>query len=146
MAAHSQAGEILWSNAPYALGLVAALAHRPMASAMLNEVPAAQPGDPVRGAQLVVWFKLGVIPGVTGPVMLDPATWTPVANTELAVLYRRMASIERARPPRAAWPLGGALACIAAVVAAVVCDLVRRPRHGATLPLRGTPQDRGMSV
>ena len=56
--ARTQPGEILWSNAPYTLGLIAALAHRPTASAMLNEVRPSRPFDPIGAAHLILWFKL----------------------------------------------------------------------------------------
>lgn len=130
----TQPDEILWSNAPYALGLVAALAGRPMSSAMLNEVGPARAFDPIRAAHLVVFFKVGDPPGWATHQDLAAHPLSLVAERELAVLYRQAGVAERAKRPRAVLPLGAALAAFGLALGAVVWDLART-RQAAAIPL-----------
>jgi hypothetical protein len=125
VASHTEPSEILWSNAPYALGLLAALAHRPMSSAMLNEVAASRPFDPIAAAHLIVFFKLGRIPGWVNLADLRPYPLTRVAEDELVILYRHSGATEPARPPRAAVPLAAAMAGLALLLGLTVWDLTR---------------------
>jgi hypothetical protein len=130
-AAHTQPDEILWSNAPYALGLIAALARRPMSSAMLNEVGPARPFDPIAAAQLVVFFNVGDPPGWVSQADLRRYDLMPVDEDELAVLYRQAGVAQRAHPPKAVLPLAAALAGLAAALALIVWDFGRTRQPGA---------------
>ena len=129
-AAQTQPSEILWSNAPYALGLIAALAHRPMSSAMFNEVGPSRPFDPIAAAHLVVFFKVGRIPGWVSLTDLRPYALRPVAEDEVAILYRRSGgTAEGARPPQAAVPLAAAVAGLALLLGLCVWDFARGQVH-----------------
>ena len=130
----TQPDEILWSNAPYALGLVAALAGRPMSSAMLNEVGPARPFDPIAAAHVIVFFKLGDPPGWVTRDDLARYGVTPIVERDLAVLYRQERVPERAHPPKAALPLGAALAALGLAVGTAGWDLART-RQGRVIPV-----------
>ena len=130
--AHSQPREILWANAPYALGLVAALADRPMSSAMLNEVGPARSLDPVAAAHLIVWFKIEPIPGIPGWADLARYPLARVAEDDAAILYRQSGVTQTARPPERAMPWWVAWGLVSAAVAAVAWDL---SRHDAGIPV-----------
>jgi len=106
----TQPREILWSNAPYVLGLVAALANRPMSSAMLNEVQAPVRFDPIRAAHLIVWFRLAQAPGFATEEQLRAYRLRRVGEDDVAVLYRQEESGPLAQAPRAVLPLWAALA------------------------------------
>ena len=134
VARQTSSSEILWSNAPYALGLIAALAHRSMSSAMLGEVAASRPFDPIAAARLVVFFKVGSLPGWASLADLRSYPLTPVAENDVAVLYRRTDRAETARPPRAVMPLAVAAAALATAVALTAWDLSRARQRGA-IPL-----------
>jgi hypothetical protein len=123
--AQSGPAEILWSNSPYALGLLAALAHRPTSSAMLDEVGPARALDPLAAAQLIVWFKLEPAAQLTQAAR---DALHRVAEDELAVIFRRPAPVDRARPPQAVMPLTMALSALALCVSLIVYDL-GRPRQ-----------------
>ena len=123
---NTRPGEILWSNAPYAVGLVAALAHRPMSSAMFNEVGPAQAFDPIAAARLVVFFKVGSVPGWVNLADLRRYRLIQVADTEVAALYRRTGPAVPARPPQAVMPLAAAAAALAGLAALAGWDLSRR--------------------
>lgn len=131
---HTGPAEILWSNAPYALGLVAALAHRPMSSAMLNEVRPPAAVHPLRSAQAVLWFKLSQPSGSAEAPALQALGLRPVAEDDVAILLRRQEPVPAARPPRAVLPLGAALALLGLAVGRIVWDL-RKPRHRTPLPV-----------
>lgn len=104
----TQPGEILWSNAAYAGGLMAALAQRPTSSAMFYEVQPARAFDPVAAAQWVIWFKID-LPGMPRlPRLIARYGLTLVADEPLALIYRRREGAAPARPPRAAVPLWAA--------------------------------------
>ena len=126
--------EIVWSNAPYAGGWIAALTRRALASLMLDEVPALGVRDPIRSAHLVLWFKMP--PLVGGPTMeqIRHGALVRVGETELAVLFRNPDATTRARTPRAIIPLGIALGGVAVSLGLIVWDL-RRPRHTAEKPV-----------
>jgi hypothetical protein len=126
--AHTQPGEILWSNAPYTLGLIAALAHRPTASAMLNEVKPSRPFNPIGAAHVIVWFKLERLGAVPETIDADQLRRYPLARVyedDVAVVYRQQGTLPRAVPPRAPLPLGLALGLIAAACALIVWDVRR---------------------
>ena len=126
VAAQSRPNEILWANAPYALGLIAALAHRPIASAMLNEVTASVPADPLRAAHLIIWFTFQPIPGTVTWSELKRLPLTLVAATEIALIFRQSNISQRARPPNAVLPFGVALLLLLSAIAAIIWDM-RRP-------------------
>ena len=132
--AHTAPREIIWSNAPYAIGLVAALAHRPMSSAMFNEVGAARPFDPIASAHLVVFFKLGRLPGWVNLADLRPYPLTPVAEDEVAILYQQAGVAQSARSSRAVMPLILAAAVLAVLAGLAAWDLARARQRGA-IPL-----------
>ena len=124
----SRPDEILWSNAPYAAGLVAALAHRPLASSMLSEVSAMGGADPIGAAHVIVWFKLGALPGMVPVAALSPYALTRVAEDELAVIFRQAAAHRTAHPPQAVLPLWTALALLGTAIGLILWDL-RKARH-----------------
>ena len=123
----TQPNEILWSNAPYAVGLVAALARRPMSSAMFNEVGPSQAFDPIAAAHLVVFFKVGSVPGWVRLADLRRYRLTQVADTELAALYRRTGPAVPARPPQAVMPLAVAAAALGLLAGLAIWDLSQGP-------------------
>ena len=96
--ADTQEGEILWSNAPYALGLVASIAQRPMSSAMLNEVAPAAKINPLRSAGWIVWFKF------KQPMPALPPK-TAVDDQALALIWRQPGDRMLAHPPQRIVPL-----------------------------------------
>lgn len=110
----SQPGEILWSNAPHGVGLVAALAHRPSSSAMFYEVGPARPFDPIAAAQWIVWFKIEPLPGM--PALADLIRRYQlrlVAEDELALVFRSPGATQLAQPPHAiiSWWMAFVLSC-----------------------------------
>lgn len=124
--AQTQPGEILWSNAPYALGLIAALAHRPTASAMLDEVRPARPFDPIGAAHLIVWFKLERLGDAPEPIDADRLrrySLIRVHEDDIALVYRQQAILPRAAPPQARVPLGLALGLMAAACGLIAWDM-----------------------
>lgn len=133
--AESRPGEILWSNLPYAGGLVAALAGRPMSTAMLNEVPPAAAFDPIGAAHLVVWFRIEPIPGTVTLAQLRRYPLTPVAEDQLVVVFRRSGAGRKAPAPQAALPLWVALALLGTAVGVIAKDLASpaRAQAGAAL-------------
>ena len=121
--ASSQPNDILWSNASYALGLIAALAHRPMSSAMLNEVSATASADPVRAAHLIIWFKFPQ-PGERSRFsQLSRYPLTRVAEDDLAIVFRQAGVASPARTPQAVLPLWVALLIVGVAVALICSDL-----------------------
>jgi len=130
----SHPGEILWSNATYTGGMVAVLAHRPMASAMFYETPATSAADPVAGAHLIMWLKLGPMPGVMGFAQLSRYPLMRVAEDDLAIIFRNKGATQLAHPPEAVIPLWTAGGLLLVAVGFVVWDL-RRPRHAAPSPV-----------
>jgi len=126
--------EIIWSNAPYAIGLIAALAHRPIASAMFNEVAAPHSVDAVRAAHVVVWLKIGDLPGMISQASLARYPLTLIAETDLAMVLRQAGVSISARVPVAVMPLSLAMVLLGASVALIVWDL-RRPRHPSRIPV-----------
>lgn len=123
----TQPGDILWSNAPYALGLIAALAHRPTASAMLYEVGPARAFDPLEAAHGIVWFKLERLGDAPAP-RADPLRRYPLTRLyedDVAVVSRQQRLLPRATPPTARVPLGLALGLLAAACGLIVWDMSR---------------------
>lgn len=122
--------EILWSNAPYAGGLVAALAHRPTASAMFYEVPPARPFDPVGASRWILWFKIGPQPGApTLEELRRRHALELAADEELALVFRNPGARDAARSPEAVVPLWAAFVLLCAVCVAIAGDFTT---HGKT--------------
>ncbi len=132
VAAHSKPDEILWSNAPNALGLVAALAHRATSSAMLDEVPPSRRINPIAAAHLIVWFKFEPIQGAMPTAQLARYPLTKVAEDDVAILYRQSGVTQTARPPRRVMPGWVAWVLLSTAVAAIAWDL---SRHDARMPV-----------
>ena len=131
-------GEILWSNASYALGFVTALTHRAMSSAMLSEVSATQAFDPLEAAHVILWFKFDPLPGQVSATRLSRLRLNTVFEDEMVVIYRRQDLLPFAHEPRAVMPLCGALGIVLAVVGGVVRDLGGRrgrARHSELPPV-----------
>ena len=128
----SQPGEIFWSNASYVGGLIATLAHRPMSSAMLYEVPPARPFDPIDAAQWIVWLKIGSFPGVP-PLeeVIHRYRLTQVYEDEIARVFRHPGAVRTATAPRAAlsWVIVFVLSC--GFLGLVVWDLRGLPQGPA---------------
>jgi hypothetical protein len=126
VASLSRPREILWSNAPYALGLVAAIAHRPTSTAMLYEVPARGAFDPVAAAHLIVWFKMAPLPGtprldeIVARYRLEPA-----GEHALALLLRNPAAAVTARAPLASLSWKAAFVLLCGLLAMSVWDFLR---------------------
>lgn len=107
--------EIIWSNAAYVGGMVAALAHRPTSSAMFYEVPPARPFDPIAAAQWIVWFKIAPLPDTPAlEGLVRRYQLTLVAEDEIALLFRNPAANRLANHPHAVipWWLAVVLLCI----------------------------------
>jgi hypothetical protein len=132
--AQSRPGEILWSNAPYVVGLVAALARRPISSAMWSEAGPSGAFDPVAAAHVILWFKLEEAEWLADPALLARYPLTQVADSELAAVFRNAAASVAARPPQAILPLWAALGLAGLAGGLIVWD-ARRPRHRQPLPL-----------
>jgi hypothetical protein len=134
----SAAGDILWSNASYAGGLVAALAHRPTASAMFYEVPPARPFDPIGASRWILWFKIGLQPGVPALEELRRRyALELVEEDELAMVFRNPAVGDAAHPPESVVPLWVVFVLLCAVCAAITWDFAaihdhRERTHGQT--------------
>ena len=124
----TQPGEVLWSNAPYAVGLIAALANRPMSSAMFSEVQPLESFDPIAAARLIVWFKLGPMPG-TPPLerVVRRYGLLPVADTDIAWVLQSPQPRPRASPPRAVVPLWAAVMLLCGFLGLIGWDLMRQP-------------------
>ena len=121
----SQPGEILWSNAPYALGLVAALAHRPIASAMLNEVLPLHWRDPRQAAHLIIWYKFDPIPGMPSLQRFRAHALTRVDEDDLAILFRQAGVQATAHPPQRIVPWWVAAGLLGLLLGGVVWDSAR---------------------
>ncbi len=130
----SRPDEILWSNADYALGMVAALAHRPMSSTMLSEVVPARPFDALAAAHLVIWFKYEPLPRFAG-------AWQRVAETDVVVVLRQEGSMRRARVPQAVIPFALAAAVACAAVVLIVQDLRFDSTSGVVKDARRSSHD-----
>ena len=124
----TQPGEILWSNASYAGGWIAALIPRALSSLMLDEIPSLPSHDPIRSAHLIVWFKMPTLGG--GPTVEDlrRSPLERVAETDLAILFRNPEATAPATMPQAVMPLWLALACLGGALAAIACDAWRPSR------------------
>ncbi len=129
--AHMVAGlthprEIIWSNAAYAGGLMAVLAHRPMSAAMFYEVLPSSPFDPVAAAHLIVWFKIGSLPGIpTLPSLLQRYPLRLVAEDALAFLFRNPGATQLAQTPQAAIPLLVAFMLLCGLIGLILWDFHR---------------------
>ncbi len=124
----SQPGEILWSSLPYAGGLLAVLAHRPMSGAMFYEAPPAHAFDPIAAAHLIVWWKIDPLPGT--PTLAQIRQRYPldlVAEDQLAFVFRNPRAGTLAHPPHAILPMGVAFVLLCVVLGFVVRDF-RRPQ------------------
>ena len=134
VALKSRPREVLWSNAPYALGFIAALAQRPMSSAMFSEVGPARPFDPVEAAQMLVWFKIEPLPGGVPHARLLQLPVTKLFEDEVAIVYRRQDSRPLAGQPRAVMPGWLAAGLALGLVGFVAWD-VRSAGHRPPTPV-----------
>ncbi len=112
----SRPREILWSNASYTGGLVAALAGRPTSSAMFYEVPPRQPFDPLTSAHWVLWFKIAPEPGqLTLDHVVHQHPLTVIEEDDIATLFQNASATELARRPQPVlpwWLASGFIACL----------------------------------
>jgi len=123
VAALSEPDEIVWSNMAYAGGLIASLSRRAMSSAMLYEVPPAQPLDQVGAAQWIVWFKVAPLPGAPDLATLRKRyPLTVAAEDEIAVILRHSTVVRRAHRPEAAVPWGLAFMLLCVLIGGVLQD------------------------
>lgn len=106
--------EILWSNAPYAGGLVAAMASRATATWMLPEVLPETPADPLASAHWVLWFKIRMPEEPDLRRLIADGRLRLAAEDELAWLFRNPAEIPLAHRPEAtiSWSVAVVLLCI----------------------------------
>jgi len=111
--ARTRPDDILYSNFPYAGGMVAVLAHRPTSSIMLPEVRPWVSFDAKQAARWIVWFKepsqergtyLGDFLSSSGLVL--------AAETDLAWLYENPAARAGGRTRRAVWEWPLILFCV----------------------------------
>ena len=81
--------------------------------------------DP-ESAQLIVWFKAPPLPG-TPPLTSLISTYglQPVADDELAWLFRNPRALRLAQPPRAVIPLGIAFVLLCGVIGLILWDFLR---------------------
>ncbi|MBI2093407.1 MAG: hypothetical protein HYT88_01615, partial [Candidatus Omnitrophica bacterium] len=129
----TQPDEILWSNFSYAMGSIAALAKRPMSSAMLNEVAPATFRDPIQAAHLIIWFKVDErLPGSLPSSILKSYSLTRVAEDDLAILYRQQGQRLRAHFPQAVLPLGVILGFLGAALGFIGQDLLRSGKNAVS--------------
>jgi len=102
--ARTQPDDILFSNFPYAGGMVAVLAHRATSTVMLAEVRPWTAFDPVRAARWVIWFK---DPEGRNSRQLDDIRQvyglTPAAETDLAWILENPGVAAGRRVIQAAW-------------------------------------------
>ncbi len=121
--------EILWSNAPYALGLLAVHARRATSLAMFYEVtPGAKDFDPVAAAHVIVWFKITPLPGQ--PSLRELLRRYPlklVAEDELMLVFRNPLARELAHNPEAVIPFWLAFVVLCLVLGVVIGEFFRRP-------------------
>jgi hypothetical protein len=85
----------------------------------------------VQAAHVVVWFKVGPMPGWASLAELERYPLSPIADDAVATVFRQSGPREPARLPHAVLPLWAALAGLAAVVGIVVRALAapgQRPR------------------
>ena len=115
--------EILWSNAPYVLGLIAAVVGRPMSSAMLNEVRPERAFDSVAAAHWIVWFKFDQPPELSLLKQIQRYPLRRVYEEDLAIVFRQESPIQPAHPPQAILPVGMAFGILGVVLGLVVWDL-----------------------
>ncbi|MBI3324210.1 MAG: hypothetical protein HYZ92_02920 [Candidatus Omnitrophica bacterium] len=127
--ATSLPGEILWSNAPYSGGLVAALAGRALSCAMLFEVPPTTGYDPIAAAHLILWFKIEPLPGAL-PLELIRRRYQLrlVDDDEIAWIFRREPPGPLAGPPRAVIPFWMAVVLLCGASGLIVLELATRRR------------------
>ncbi len=117
-------GEILWSNAPYAVGWVAALLAHPTASAMLNEISPAKLFEPRDAAQVLMWFKFEPVPQ---QLVHQPGV-TLVTDDEIVTIFRQPGTPFTVPPPRAVIPLWIAWWLMGVMVLSLIWDLGARGR------------------
>ena len=132
VAAQTAPGEILWSNAPYAGGLVCALAGRAMSSIMLPDVAPLQP-DRVGAAHAILWWKIEMDAGYELERVIRPG-WIRLAEDDLAVLFRQPGSRPLAPRPRACLSLALAAALLAGAAGLCAWDL-SRPGQASPKPV-----------
>ena len=125
VARQSRPKEIVRTNAPYAGGLVAALANRPTASAMLDEVTPAHPFDPIGAAHLILWFRLDEVGAATTFGALSRYPLSRVEEDDLAVIFRQAGVTQTAPRPQAVLPFGLGVALLCGTLALIVWDMGR---------------------
>jgi hypothetical protein len=131
----SEPGEILWANAPYAGGLIASLAHRAMSNGMFYEVPPARLVDPIAAAHLVVWFKIGPLPGELSLEKLRRNYPLELAADDpLALIFRNPQAGSAARRPHAVVSWQGTFVLLCGLAGLIWWDLWRAdPRERLTI-------------
>jgi hypothetical protein len=128
-------GEILWSNMAHPAGWIAVLARRATSTAMFDEIrPATPSDDPLRAAQVLVWFKLAPMSPAESDALerirSDP-TLRVVADHGLAVLLRRAGGGARSQEARRVIPLWAAGGLLGLGLALIWRDVRRRGQAGS---------------
>ena len=122
--------DIIFSNIPYAGGMLSAFSGRATSVGMLPEVNPPANFDPLAAAKLSIWFKNtdGSFPESL-KIYVKEYNLIPVAETELAYVYRNDATYAKIRvpPPLVPMPVLAAFLLLAIVV--IVIDLLRSPRY-----------------
>jgi hypothetical protein len=120
--------EIIWSNAPYALGLIASIAKRPMSSAMFSEVRASRDFDQIGAAKLLVWFKFEPISDMPSlDSILRAYRLNLVGENELAFFFINPEDATVARKPQAFLPFWAAYVILFTLIGFIVYDFRKRP-------------------
>ena len=97
--AHTEKGDILWSNFNHGGGLIALLSDRATSSAMLQEVKPYRPFDEIRAARLLIWFKEpdGDLPKDMER-LIKKYQPRPVAETDFVYIYENLEGFSKSRP------------------------------------------------
>jgi hypothetical protein len=123
---HTQEGDIIYTNFPFAGTIISALAHRADAQGMLAEVRPGGSLDPLAHANLVVWFKSQQGKANTDlEQIVSRYGLERVAETDIAFVLRNNAATSKEQPRKADLPWAAVLAIGACVVAVLVWDLAR---------------------
>ncbi|MDD5669231.1 MAG: hypothetical protein PHE58_04280, partial [Candidatus Omnitrophica bacterium] len=118
--------DIIFSNIPYAGGMLSAFSGRATSSGMLPEVNSPVNFDPLSAAKLSIWFKN--TDGSFSETLknyVKEYNLIPVAETELAYVYRNNAAAGKIRIPPPFVPVPVLLLILSVAAAVIVMDLMR---------------------
>lgn len=134
VAAATAPHEILWSNASYAGGWIAALAHRAVSFLMLDEVASARPEHPIDDAHLIIWFQSPASAGNSIDGVLKRQALRPIDEDALAMLWRNPRAQRPAQWPKAVMPFAVAMGLLGVGVGLCWWEATI-PRQQARMPV-----------